>query len=199
MLSGCRPVLTSAGSEDNGLRYQAEVQLGSCDSTSPVEETKQLTLALIAQASEHFGLMLQPVDIRFDLNGRAAGMVRFVSSGTAVIRYNPVLLEKFRDSFIRQTVPHEVAHVVVAAHYPYRTAPHGPEWRLMMEFFGAEPRRCHTYPVDGSEVRRLRRFSYRCGCREHLITAIRRNRIARGQSYFCRYCGELLKPDKTVK
>lgn len=162
------------------------------------EQTRRFTLSLLETAGEHFGVALQPVDIRFDLRGKAAGMVRFVSPGVPVIRYNRTLLEKYGDSFIRQTVPHEVAHVVVAARYPYRTAPHGQEWRSVMEFFGAEPSRCHAYQIDGTGVRRLARFGYRCGCREHQLTSIRRNRIARGERYYCRHCGELLKPDKTV-
>ncbi|MCB1753409.1 MAG: SprT-like domain-containing protein [Gammaproteobacteria bacterium] len=157
------------------------------------EQTTRFTLALMERAGRHFQVILHPVDIRFDLRGKAAGMVRFIASGETVIRYNRALLEKYRDNFIKQTVPHEVAHIVVAARHPYRTAPHGAEWRLVMAFFGAEPKRCHSYQVDGSEVRRLPRFSYRCGCREHMLTTIRRNRIARGQRYYCRYCGVLLR------
>jgi len=159
-----------------------------------VEEAKRFTQTLLTKAGEHFGVVLHPVEIRFDLRGKAAGMVRFSSSGPPVIRYNRALLEKYHDSFIRQTVPHEVAHIVVAAHYPFRVAPHGPEWRRVMVFFGAEPKRCHNYQVDGLDVRRLSRFSYRCGCREHMITAIRRNRIARGQRYYCRSCRKPLIP-----
>jgi len=159
-----------------------------------MEQTRQRTLTLLAQAGAHFGVTLQPVDIRFDLRGRAAGMVRFFSSGTTIIRYNRAMLEKYRDSFVGQTVPHEVAHVVVAALYPYKTAPHGPEWRMIMSFFGADPTRCHAFQVDGTGARQLTRFSYRCDCREHRITAIRRNRILRGQDYYCRHCRELLRP-----
>ena len=160
------------------------------------EEARKFTLALLQQAGEHFGLILEPVDIRFDLTGNAAGMVRFVASGPPTIRYNQALLEKYHQEFIKQTVPHEVAHVMVALLHPHRTAPHGPEWRQMMAFFGAEPKRCHAYQVDGPGIRRLTRFNYQCGCREHQITAIRRNRIARGQRYYCRHCGEFLKPEK---
>ncbi|MCP5408831.1 MAG: SprT-like domain-containing protein [Chromatiaceae bacterium] len=159
------------------------------------EQTKQFTLALLRQAGAHFGVILHPVDIRFDLRGKAAGMLRFTAPGEPVIRYNRALLEQYRDEFIKQTVPHEVAHLVVAALHPHRTAPHGPEWRMVISFFGAEPKRCHNFQVDESVIRRLPRFRYRCGCREHMLTSIRRNRIARGESYYCRHCGKLLKPD----
>ena len=162
------------------------------------DQTRRFTLSLLESAGEHFGVSPRPVDIRFDLRGKAAGMVRFVASGMPVIRYNRRLLEKYGDSFIRQTVPHEVAHVVVSALFPYRTAPHGQEWRSVMAFFDAEHKRCHSYQIDGADGRQLARFSYRCGCRVHQLTAIRRNRIARGQRYYCRHCGELLIPEKTM-
>jgi len=160
---------------------------------NPEEAVKQRTLVLLKEAGEHFKLRLEPVEIRFDLSGQAAGMVRFAPPGVPVIRYNRVLLEKYHDSFIKQTVPHEVAHVVVAALYPNRTAPHGPEWRLMMGFFNAEPKRCHNYRIERSSTRRLAHFNYLCGCRQHRITSIRHNRINRGQRYICRHCGKFLK------
>lgn len=159
-----------------------------------ISETVRYTLALLDRASEHFSLTLHPVDIRFDLRGKAAGMVRFATSGPPIIRYNRMLLESYPTYFITQTVPHEVAHVVVAALYPFRTAPHGSEWRQVMFFFGAEPKRCHALPVSGTVVRRVARFSYRCACREHSITSIRHNRIARGERYYCRHCSMLLQP-----
>jgi SprT protein len=43
-------------------------------------------------------------------------------------------------------------------------------------------------------VRRQRRFRYRCDCRDHLLTAVRHNRIVtRNVVYRCRECGGAIR------
>lgn len=170
--------------------------VGAQDHTSVAHRATEITQALLQRACTHFRLKLPAVEIRFDLRGKAAGMVRFsVNGAPAIIRYNRAMLEQHHDDFLRETVPHEVAHVIVAARYRRRKAPHGAEWRSVMAFFGAEPRRCHQFPVDDQSARRLARFSYTCACREHQLTTIRHNRIISGQQrYYCRHCGEFLQP-----
>jgi len=175
--------------EDNFGQY-ADAQ----NKNSVVQQAKQTTQALLQRAGDYFGVKLPAVDIRFDLRGKAAGMVRFSNTNIPIIRYNRAMLEKHRDNFLRQTVPHEVSHVVVATLYRHRAAPHGAEWQSVMAFFGAEPRRCHQFPVDNESARRLALFSYKCACREHQLTTIRHNRIMSGQRYYCRNCGEFLLP-----
>ena len=120
-------------------------------------------------------------------------MVKIVKKSEVLVRFNPVLLIENRDSFLAQTVPHEIAHVVAHSLHNRQIRPHGSEWQQVMHFFGAENRRCHSYDVQRSAPRRYRRFSYRCGCQEHQLTTIRHNRIAKGQRYICRSCRESLK------
>ncbi|SUH13591.1 Protein sprT [Salmonella enterica subsp. enterica] len=62
---------------------------------------------------------------------------RGTSAGTAwlesyEIRLNPVLLLENIDTFIAEVVPHELAHLLVWKHFG-RKAPHGKEWKWMME------------------------------------------------------------------
>lgn len=141
-----------------------------------------------------YGIAVPRVEIVFDLRGTTAGQA-LVGLGVAPkIRLNPVLMAENREAFLRQTVPHEVAHL--AAFYwkgkrPQR--PHGPEWKRMMLLLGAEPRRCHNYDVTNARARRVATLDYACGCGIQPLTVIRHNRIQAGVEYRCRRCGESLR------
>jgi SprT protein len=73
---------------------------------------------------------------------------RGTSAGTAwleknEIRLNPVLLLENQQAFIDEVVPHELAHLLVWKHFG-RVAPHGKEWKWMMEsVLGVPARRTH--------------------------------------------------------
>ncbi|HEB96614.1 MAG TPA: hypothetical protein ENI96_09325 [Sedimenticola thiotaurini] len=147
------------------------------------------------QAERHFGRPLPRPRVRWDLRGSSAGQARFPAAGDPEIRFNAQLLADNGEAFIARTVPHELAHVVVHLLHRGRARPHGPEWRAVMILFGADPKRCHDYDLAQVRQRRMRRFSYRCDCRSHRISAIRHNRMLRGQVYLCRHCGGALRPD----
>ena len=164
---------------------------------SLLEQIVEKSQQLLNLAELHFERPMPEIEIRFDLRGQAAGMVKILKKGGVLVRFNPILLTENRDSFLSQTLPHEIAHVVAYALYR-KVRPHGPEWQLIMSFFGAESRRCHNYDVRRSTTRRFQRFSYRCDCQEHQLTTIRHNRIAKGQSYICRNCKESLRPVKQI-
>lgn len=136
----------------------------------------------------------QPV-VRFDLKGLAAGQAHTQPRGLRrrrdVIRLNPTLLARHPREMLEETVPHEVAHLVIGRRYGRRAAPHGPEWRSLMAAFGVPARACHTLRAEPS--RRLRRYRYHCACPEAAtLTSIRHNRARRGTRYLCRRCGETL-------
>ncbi len=151
------------------------------------------TQRLLHLATGHYNTSLPEVEIRFDLTGRAAGMIVFPPMGKAVIRYNWVLLCENSEPFIQQTVPHEVAHLVARTLYGSKIRPHGREWQEVMAFFGADVQRCHQFDTSRSARRRLQRFTYHCSCTTHQLTSIRHRRALAGQVYRCRACGNALK------
>jgi len=71
--------------------------------------------------------------------------------------------------------------------------PHGHEWQPIMRQRGAEPTRCHDYDVSGLDARRLKYFDYHCSCMRHQLSSIRHNKVAKGQRYLCKRCGEPLR------
>lgn len=134
-------------------------------------------------------------EVVFDLRGRAAGQAVLARhrGGRDRIRINAALLASHPREMLAETVPHEVAHVVVHRLHRRRTRPHGAQWQSLMRAFGVAPEPCHTLPVE--PTRRLQRFRYTCACTEAAwLTSIRHNRASRGTAYLCRRCGERLMP-----
>ncbi|ECY3756635.1 SprT family zinc-dependent metalloprotease, partial [Salmonella enterica subsp. enterica serovar Albany] len=111
---------------------------------------------------------------------------RGTSAGTAwlesyEIRLNPVLLLENIDTFIAEVVPHELAHLLVWKHFG-RKAPHGKEWKWMMEsVLGVPARRTHQFALQS--VRR-NTFPYHCQCQQHQLTVRRHNRVVRGEAVY---------------
>lgn len=168
--------------------------------TALQREVESLTRQLLTAAGAHFKRDTGKVTVKFDLTGKAAGMAIFPLRSAPIIRYNALLLTENRDDFLKRTVPHEVAHIVARRLFGKKIRPHGPEWRQVMQLFGAEASRCHNYDVSRSSRRTLKRYPYRCDCRTHQLSSIRHNRVLQGQSYHCRSCRqpliELAKSDQ---
>ncbi|MEY8710064.1 SprT family protein [Mangrovibacter phragmitis] len=122
---------------------------------------------------------------------------RGTSAGTAwlesyEIRLNPLLLLENQQAFTDQVVPHELAHLLVWKHFG-RVAPHGKEWKWMMEtVLGVPALRTHQFELSAV---RSNTFPYYCRCQQHQLTVRRHNRVLRKQAeYRCIHCGEILKP-----
>ncbi|KGA31716.1 MULTISPECIES: SprT family zinc-dependent metalloprotease [Pectobacterium] len=109
------------------------------------------------------------------------------------IRLNPVLLQENQQAFIDEVVPHELAHLLVYARFG-RVAPHGKEWRWMMESVLHVPaKRTHRFAVQSVQGKT---FTYLCDCQRHELTIRRHNRVLRGETeYRCRRCGKTLRHD----
>ncbi|MDQ4430549.1 SprT protein [Yokenella regensburgei] len=123
----------------------------------------------------------------YQQRGTAAGTAWLESNE---IRLNPVLMMENQQAFIDEVVPHELAHILAWRHFG-RVAPHGKEWKWMMEsVLGVPARRTHQFELES--VRR-NTFPYRCKCQQHQLTVRRHNRVLRGEAvYRCVHCGEAL-------
>ena len=161
------------------------------------------TESFIAAAGRIFNIDLLPPAVKFDLRGLAAGMFR-TRDGIPEIRFNSWIFARWYDEHLEHTVPHEVAHYVVHRVFKgRRVKPHGAEWRAVMAAFGLPPRvTCSHRLEDIADLphRRMRRYDYACDCTTHRLSAVRHNRVLRGQAaYVCRRCRQPLrsgeKPD----
>ena len=164
-----------------------------------VEPIPEATRAQVVAATEHyvqqageiFERQFRQVPVLFDLAGRTAGMFKLVGR-RGWIRYNPWIFAKYFDENLHGTVPHEVAHYIVHELYGTRgIKPHGPQWRAVMEHFGADPGVTFDLDLEGIPQRQQRTHPYRCGCRIHDVSSTRHNRVTQGVgSYRCRLCGD---------
>jgi len=132
---------------------------------------------------------------------RAAGLAFGYEHRIAI---NEVLLTENPEPMLRDTVAHEFAHVVVWWLYlekvresqPGVVKPpsgHGIEWQnIMREIFQLEPSRCHSFDTSNTGSRSQRRWTYRCGCRQHLLTTSKHRRAIAGARYACAECNSAL-------
>jgi SprT protein len=126
-------------------------------------------------------------EIKYDLEGRTAGQ----AIGTHTIRLNLTLLRENRQDMLENTLPHEIAHCVVAARYP-RAKAHGYEWERVMRLLGLSPTRCHNYETTPARIHK--KFEHHCLCPEpHLVGSAVHNRILAGKYYYCRKCKARLR------
>jgi SprT protein len=142
-------------------------------------------------ARRFYGVNLPEASIDFSLRGRCAGQARVDRDGSTSLRINRQLLAENQADYLKTTIPHEVAHLVVnwqARNKKSRPRPHGPEWQAVMhDCFGLEAARCHRYQTTPARIV-PRPFLYRCTCRNHYLTGIMHNRISRTYQVLCKAC-----------
>jgi SprT protein len=126
-------------------------------------------------------------DVSLNLRGVCAGRAAY-----STIWYNPAIASANLEKFITRTVPHEVAHIVDRR--LNGSSSHGPRWKKIMGDFGVPATRCHSYSNGVVKTRELKRFDYRCECRNHSVTSIVHNRMVRGQRRWCKICKQDLVP-----
>lgn len=154
-----------------------------CPSLVERVETKILETYLRAQTI--FNRTFPLPKVTYEDKGRIAGYANFYEGK---LNFSPTLLTDNVETFIAQTVPHEVAHLVTRAMYP-RCMSHGREWKFVMRQLGARPDRCHSYDTSKVSKKRVtKRWKYRCGCRTMELSTVIHNKIRRGDVRVCKRC-----------
>lgn len=163
-------------------------------------EAMQMADQAIRRSEAHvrsfYKIRLPKARIDYSLRGRCAGQAKVVRNGDTFLRLNLQLLTENIEDFLRQTIPHEIAHLVVGwqnRNKRQRPRPHGQEWQaVMQDCFGLEPIRCHAYETTAARIVK-RPFLYHCRCREHRLTSIMHNRISGRYQALCKTCRTPLK------
>ncbi len=149
------------------------------------EQIRQRIHDCLQQAGRHYGRSFPLPEFQLKLRGQAAGKAWPQSNRLA---FNALLYQQNQTLFLRQTVAHEVAHLLAWQLYGPAIRPHGKEWQtIMRQVFGLPAERCHHYRLPPQ----LKTFyDYDCGCpqRRHALSAWRHGRISNGARYHCRSC-----------
>jgi predicted SprT family Zn-dependent metalloprotease len=120
----------------------------------------ELCLAIARERYGDFG----NVTIRYDLRGLAAGQAKCKRSrltGEAYdleLRFNREAMAKDWDHMVRETIPHEVAHLVAFARPDLGANNHNAGWTRIARSLGCKGDRCHTMAL--TPARRRYRFKY---------------------------------------
>ena len=113
------------------------------------------------------------------------------NSSNNTIELSPTLLKENTESFINQTIPHEIAHIITTKVYGWRASAHGREWKSVMVRLGKRPDRCHKY--DTTSVQKVNKpYRYKCSCQVHMVSHTVHGRMGE-QVYTCRKCKTPLK------
>ena len=146
--------------------------------------------ACYLQAEAFFKQPFIRPQVCFKLRGQKAGVAHLTENE---LRFNLQLYQANRAHFLRQTVAHEVAHMVAHQLFGPRIAPHGQEWQLIMRgVYELPPDRCHQYEL---QRRPVTRYLYQCACPdgEFPFSAQRHRLVNQGRRYFCKRCRATLR------
>jgi SprT protein len=136
-----------------------------------------------------------PVELNFDfsLRGRVAG---YASREDGKLQYNLEMALKNYDSFLGDTVAHEVAHIIAFQKYP-DSKPHGKEWKKIMLILGYEPHRCHNMTVTPAR-KTTKIYNLHCDCRSFKVTKKKHDRLIR-TCYYCSRCKSNFESGKGIE
>lgn len=113
------------------------------DMAELIRECVRTTYQYIDRCNKEFDLHLPYYDVKFDMKGTSGGTACISKN---IIRFNPTLLRRNPETFLKQTVGHEVAHFV--AYHKYKDRGHGEKWYSVMRRLGLEEKRCHSYDTS---------------------------------------------------
>lgn len=144
-------------------------------------------------ANQYFQKTFIPPTVSYNVRGLKAGVAYLQKNE---IRFNPTLLAENGTKFIRQVVPHELAHIIVFQQFG-RVAPHGKEWKqLMQNVFGVPADIYHRFDTTNVQETRI---PYRCECRLHTLSQRQHNFTQQTNRYYiCRHCKTPLYHNPTI-
>lgn len=142
----------------------------------------------VEQVEEFFQIMLTQPLLTYTQKGKIAGTAWFERWE---IRLNPILYQENEKVFLREVIPHELAHLVAyqlskEGVFKRKIRPHGKEWRLIMEEVFSLPANVNHTLKTHHLMKEA--YLYACQCRQHYLSKIRHLRTLKGRVYLCQQC-----------
>ena len=119
-------------------------------------------IELVRRGNELFGtnVILYRHNITMSLSGTSAGCAS-TKNGIYSLRFNPNAYYADQNHFMNNTIPHEVAHLIVyelIRQGRSRDRGHGRDFKRVCRALGGSGERCHTLSLTPARVHR--KFSY---------------------------------------
>ncbi|RCU52723.1 hypothetical protein DU002_01800 [Corallincola holothuriorum] len=152
----------------------------------------QAVISLLSCVEEHYPSVNVRPTYSFNLTGVAAGKctTQFSLFGQLThchLEFNAKAIAADKAFFENETLPHEVAHFVIASLYGRSKAirPHGPEWKRICIELGGSGARTHNLALKRSKQYRQWLYIDSNGHR-HMLSTIRHRRVQSGTVYKAR-------------
>lgn len=130
-------------------------------------EISRTVVEVIKNANATFKTQMPEPYIAFYTKGRAAGKAWWVENK---LEFNEVLAKENSEAF-KNTIIHEVAHLVTHRVFPNAKQAHGPEFKKVMRRLGGVANTYHTYDVSTVISRKKKvRYEVKCTCQSHWVT-----------------------------
>lgn len=126
--------------------------------------------------------------IKFEWNSRFTRRMGDASPALMRIRLSIPLWDRVDDVKHKNTVIHEVCHLLNPIINGPRVSSHGAGWKRLMRICGQNPTRCHSADRTGLARTMPRVATARCRCMTHNLTKILLNKMLRGRQYRCNKC-----------
>lgn len=163
------------------------------------EQIRTVQLAVVQyvqKARTRYAKDFQMPVTKFDLRGTTGGKADYRNN---YILVNQTLCAENFEHYVKQTIGHEVAHLIAhALHQGRRIKPHGYEWQSVMHAFGLPADRCHQYDVSNARARNVTRIKYSCNCSTHDMSTTLHSKMQLGQKRYCRLCKGQLKHGESI-
>jgi len=103
------------------------------------------TRKLIQKAELLYCINLSNIIIRLDIRGYRNAGEGGMDKGKPILRFHPIAIEKHYDVMVKDTLPHELAHVVTMV--KHRTCLHDATWRRYCLALGGNGQRYHHMDI----------------------------------------------------
>jgi len=127
--------------------------------------------------------LLKYPTIEHTIKGKKAG-VAYLQQWK--VNYNLELLIANEEEFLKQTVGHEIAHLV--AFQLFGSRGHDKAWKYVMRQLGLEPNRCHSYDLSEITIKKHKKVIYKCNCKEHEIGLVRHKNLQANKNRYFTCC-----------
>lgn len=173
----------------------------SYDKKTLVAELDALVTAELYRTVDVLGLDVPEHKIGFYYKGRSAGTCtrkRTEEGNKYELEFNVSIYERHKEEFVN-TIRHEIAHMIQMEYYPLAKQAHGKEFRKIHIALGGNGSTYHNFNIEGLRTRAVKRHTYTCPKREHVVSTRTHNQIRQTSSNFkCKCCKSEITFKETI-